>query len=334
MIRIDTELIFSLIEKNGFRSVGLSAPDGILYKLPEVAREIENRYPGVSVFVFLEATYGTCDLQNAEADRLNLDAVFNIGHSTDIPKMGTKTFLIGAEYDVDVEAAMATAAEVLRSHGHTKVGLITTSNYRGAIARAEAILTAAGFEVVKSKPFPSLFEGQVFGCNYYAPRNSNAEAFLFIGQSMFHAAGIYLSTQKPTYLVDPHFGEVTDVKEEGDKMYKKAVLGIYKAKGGDKFGIIVGLREGQSFRAKGEWFKTRLSQLGKVATLMALRDISPARINLIRDYDAFIELGCPRIPMADRGFEKPLLSYPQGLALVRLLEGKDIGDIFNMNVWA
>lgn len=334
MITIDRERIFSLIEENGFRSVGLAAPDGILYKLPELARDIEGRYADISVFVFLEATYGTCDLQNAEADRLNLDAVFNIGHSTDIPRMGSRTFLIRAEYDVNVEGVMASAAEVLRSHGHTKVGLITTSNYREAMAKAEAILAAGGFQVVRSKPFPSLFEGQVFGCNYYAARNSNAEAFLFIGQSMFHAAGIYLSTMKPTYLVDPHFGEVTDVREEGDRMYKKAVLGIYKAKAGDKFGIIVGLREGQSFRAKGEWFKSRLSQLGKVATLMALRDISPARINLIRDYDAFIELGCPRIPMADRGFEKPVLSYPQGLAMVRLLEGKEIGDIFGMEVWA
>ena len=68
---------------------------------------------------------------------------------------------------------------------------------------------------------------------------------MFLGQSNFHAAGIALSTNLPTYVLDPYFNEVREVTEFAQKLKKKATLSIYKAADAKSFGVIVGLKEGQ-----------------------------------------------------------------------------------------
>nr|AIE93822.1 diphthamide synthase subunit (dph2) [uncultured marine thaumarchaeote AD1000_40_H03] len=47
------------------------------------------------------------------------------------------------------------------------------------------------------------------------------DANLFLGQSNFHAAGIALSTKKPTYVLDPYFNEVRDVSKFAQTLEKK-----------------------------------------------------------------------------------------------------------------
>ena len=67
----------------------------------------------------------------------------------------------------------------------------------------------------------------------------------FLGQSNFHASGIALSTNLPTYVLDPYFNEVREITEFAQKLKKKATLAIYKAADAQSFGVIVGLKEGQ-----------------------------------------------------------------------------------------
>ena len=60
----------------------------------------------------------------------------------------------------------------------------------------------------------------------------------FLGQSNFHAAGIALSTNLPTYILDPYFNEVREITEFAQKLKKKATLAIYKAAEAKTFGVI------------------------------------------------------------------------------------------------
>ena len=47
---------------------------------------------------------------------------------------------------------------------------------------------------------------------------------MFLGQSNFHASGIALSTNLPTYVLDPYFNEVREITEFAQKLKKKATL--------------------------------------------------------------------------------------------------------------
>jgi len=39
------------------------------------------------------------------------------------------------------------------------------------------------------------------------------------------------------------------------------------------------------------------------------------------------------VALDDEEFDRPVLSYDQGLALIRLLEGGELGDMFSSPFW-
>ena len=77
-----------------------------------------------------------------------------------------------------------------------------------------------------SKGKGQLNDGQVFGCEFYPATElkDKVDAYVFLGQSNFHAAGIALSTNMPTYVLDPYFNEVREVAEFAQKLKEKQIV--------------------------------------------------------------------------------------------------------------
>ncbi|EPA06477.1 diphthamide synthesis protein, partial [Candidatus Nitrosarchaeum limnium] len=157
-------------------------------------------------------------------------------------------------------------------------------------------------------------------------------AYVFLGQSNFHAAGIALSTNMPTYVLDPYFNEVREVTEFAGKLKKKATLAIYKAAEAQTFGIIIGLKEGQLSKVFALKFKNELEKEGKTVQLFALTDITNERLKNLKGIDAFIQVACPRIS-TDNQFDKPVLSTPQANALLKILRHESIEGYLEIPHW-
>ena len=179
-----------------------------------------------------------------------------------------------------------------------------------------------------------LNDGQVFGCEFYPTEQTkdDVDANVFLGQSNFHAAGIALSTNKPTYVLDPYFNEIREVTEFAQKLQKKATLTIYKAAEAKTFGIIVGLKEGQLSKITALKFKKELEKEDKNVMLFALTDITGDRLERLSGVDAFIQVACPRISI-DNHFSKPVLSTPQAHALLKLLRNESIEGYLQIPHW-
>ncbi|MDG6927657.1 MAG: diphthamide synthesis protein [Nitrososphaerota archaeon] len=330
MLKLDRQKIKDVIERERPRRVGLAAPDGLLNVLPELASYIESF--GVESVIFGEPSYGTCDLNVADSQLLNLDVVFNIGHATAVENIG-KVYLIDAQYEFETHGLASELHRYLKNSGASKPALFTTSNYRDATQSLKKELDSLGMKVVEPGNFPGLFEGQVFGCNYYSSALArDADILVFVGQSPFHAAGLALTSEKRTVMADPHNGTVEDVSKTAETLYRAAVARIMLARNADKIGVIVGLKEGQMFYKKARWMSGRLVSMGKESAVLAMREITPPKLNAIRGFDAFVEMACPRIPMADRGFDRPVLSYPEGLGLLRILDKKELGNPYKISV--
>ncbi len=78
----------------------------------------------------------------------------------------------------------------------------------------------------------------------------------------------------------------------------------------------------------------KLESFGKKVQLIALREITPDRLNAMTDIEAFVQTGCPRISVDGYNFTKPVLSVPQTDALINLLEGKELSaDFFERKHW-
>ncbi|KRT61803.1 MAG: diphthamide biosynthesis protein [Thaumarchaeota archaeon CSP1-1] len=330
MIKIDEESIFKEIKERKAVSVALNAPDGLLPKVQETASKIMKRF-GIPAYVLADTTWGSCDLNSNGAKVLAADVLFNIGHTISLDTIEKNVVMIDAFDDISFEKIAEKCVNILK--GKT-ISLITDSQHLHQIEPVKKILETGGIKVKIGKGKGQLNDGQVFGCEFYpaSETKETVDANVFLGQSNFHAAGIALSTNKPTYVLDPYFNEIREVTEFANKLQRKATLAIYKASEAKTFGIIVGLKEGQLSKLTALKFKRELEKEGKEVQLFALTNITNERLQNIKGIDAFIQVACPRIS-TDNQFDKPLLSTPQATALLKILRNESIDGYLQIPHW-
>jgi len=330
LIVIDEERIFKEIESKKPVSVSLNGPDGILPQVQETAMNITKRF-GIPAYVLADTTWGTCDLNSNGSKVLGAEIQFNIGHTINTESFEKNLVLINAYDDVEFDSVAKKCVDILKGK---KISLVTDSQHLHQMDKVNEILTSGGIEVKIGKGKGQLNDGQVFGCEFYPATElkDKVDAYVFLGQSNFHAAGIALSTNMPTYVLDPYFNEVREVTEFAQKLKKKATLAIYKAADAQSFGIIIGLKEGQLSKVFALKFKKELEREGKTVQLFALTDITNERLKNLKGIDAFIQVACPRIS-TDNQFDKPVLSTPQANALLKILRHESIEGYLEIPHW-
>ncbi len=330
MIVIDENRIFDEIEKKKPVSVALNGPDGIIPKIQETAQKIMDKY-AIPAYIMADSCFGTCDLNTNGVKVLGAEILFHIGHSINSTSLGENIVLIDAFDDISFEDVLKKC--ITKLHGKT-ISLITDSQHLHEIEKVKITLENGGVRVKIGKGKGQLNDGQVFGCEFYPTAETKhlTDANVFMGQSNFHAAGIALSTNKPTYVLDPYFNEIRDVTEFARKLHKKAILSIYKAAEAESFGIIIGLKEGQFSKVTALKLKKELILLGKKVQLFALTEITDDKLRNLKGIDAFIQVACPRIS-TDNHFHKPVLSTPQANALLKVLKKESIEGFLEIPHW-
>jgi len=330
MIIIDEKKIFQEIKNRKSVSVALNAPDGLLPKVQQTASNIMKRF-GIPAFVLADPTWGSCDLNSNGAKVLGTSLLFNIGHTINMESFEKNVIMIDAFDDISFEKVAKKSINVLQGK---KISLLTDSQHLHEIEPVKKILEEGGITVVIGHGKGQLNDGQVFGCEFYPAKEveEQVDVNVFLGQSNFHAAGVALATNKPTYVLDPYFNEVREVSEFAKKLQKKATLSIYKAAEAETFGIIIGLKEGQLSKLTALKFKKELEKEGKSVQLIALTDITNERLKNLKGIDAFIQVACPRIS-TDNQFDMPVLSTPQANALLKLLKNESIEGYLQIPHW-
>ena len=214
------------------------------------------------------------------------------------------------------------------------ISLVTDSQHLHQIENVKRIFEKKGYKVELGKGKGQLNDAQVFGCEFHPLHNlkDNIEAFIFLGQSRFHSIGVALSTEKPTFMLDPYFEEFTQINKEAEIVKKRAILSVYKALDARTIGIIIGLKEGQFANVKALEFRKELKKLGINTQLLAMTEISNERLENFREIDAFVQVACPRLG-TDNFFSKPILSVPQALALIKLLKKEPVEEFFRIQHW-
>ena len=330
MIVIDEKKMFEIIEKRNPTSVALNGPDGLLHKVQDLALRVGKKF-GIPAFVLADTTWGTCDLNSIGAKVLNAEIQFNIGHTNKMETIEKNVIMIDAFDDISFDNVTEKCIEMFR--GKT-ISLITDSQHLHQIKPVKDTLVENGVDVKIGKGQGQLNDGQVFGCEFYPAMETvdEVDANVFLGQSNFHAAGVALATNRPTFILDPYFNEIQEITEFARKLQKKATLAIYKAAEAETFGVIVGLKEGQLSKLTAVKFKKELENLGKTVHLIALTEITNERLRNLKDIDAFIQVACPRIS-TDMKFDKPILSTPQATALIKILRKENLDEYFQIQHW-
>ncbi len=331
-VKIDTERVFDLIEEKRPSRVVLNAPGGLLRQTMELMRVVEEKY-GVQCVLVGDTCFGICDTVDKEVEKLGASLALHIGHNASVQTVGDYTYLVDAKDDVKFGAVVEKAVPLLSKY--RRIGLATFSQHLDELGPVREHLEAAGFEVHLGKKNNLLLGSQTFGCDFSTvfENAEKVDAFVYLGQSEFHAVGVALATGKPTYLLDPYLEEMRDMREEAEERQKRAILAVYKALDARVFGVITGLKEGQMMVGRSKWITGRLQAKGKKVVQLAMRDITPDRLAQYMHIEAFVQTACPRISVDGFTFAKPVLSIPQADALVGLLEGREIGDFLHRPKW-
>ncbi|MEM3124213.1 MAG: diphthamide biosynthesis enzyme Dph2 [Candidatus Nitrosocaldus sp.] len=323
LIRIDEERIFSIIRERRPRVVAFNGPEALLGKISTLADKVSREFC-IDAYVIADPCYGSCDLNTDAAKRLNADILFHVGHSISMREFGNVVF-IDAYDDIQFDSVIAKCIEMLKEKGVENVVVLTDSQHIHEVGNAIAMLKQHGFNVIKARGRGQLMDEQVFGCEFYPAfyARDDADAFIFLGQSTFHAVGVALSTGKLTLMLDPYYDEVKEVNSVAERLKRRAFLAIYKALEAQRIGLIVGLKEGQIMLNRVKDIKSRLEAHGKSVRLIALTEVTEERLRIFNDIDAFIQVACPRISIDDE-FSKPVLSVPQAYALLRMLDKQSV----------
>ena len=330
MIVIDERKVFEIIEERKPTSVALNGPDGILPKVQDLALKIGKKF-GIPAYLLADTTWGSCDLNSIGGKILNAEIQFNIGHTNKLDVLEKNVIMIDAYDDVPFDKVVTKCIDLLK--GKT-VSLITDSQHLHQIESVKNVLEKNNVVVKIGKGKGQLNDGQVFGCEFYPASETmgDVDANVFLGQSNFHAAGVALATNKPTYILDPYFNEVREISDFAKKLKKRSTLAIYSAVDAQTFGIIIGLKEGQLSKLTALKFKKELESKGKTVHLIALTEVTNERIRNLKGVDAFIQVACPRIS-TDNEFDKPVLSTPQATALIKILKKENIDEYFQIEHW-
>ena len=331
-IRIDEKRMFEVIAERKPKSVALNGPEGLIPKLQDAADHVTEEF-GIDAYVIGDTCWGSCDLNTHAADMLGADILFNIGHTIAMETFGNKVVMIGAFDDISFDSIAKKCAEELRGKYKT-LSLLTDSQHLHQIESAKKIFEDRGYNVIIGRGKGQLRDAQVFGCEFYPAYNiqNQVDAYIFLGQSMFHSASVAMSTEKPTFMLDPYFDEYSQVNEFAQGMQKRAILSIYNALDAEKIGILIGLKEGQFAHVRALELKKEFEKLGKKVQMIALTEITDDRIQIFKGIDAFVQVACPRIA-TDNHFKKPMLSVPQALALLKLLRKEPIDDFLRIQHW-
>ena len=330
---IDENRICEIIKARRPNSVALNGPVGLIAKIQDAAYNISEKF-GIPAYIVGDTCWGSCDLNTHAADMLGVDILFNIGHTISREAFGAKVIMINAYDDISFDTVARKCALSLQKEQYKTLSVLTDSQHLTQLHNVKNIFEQYGYRVIIGKGKGQLTDGQVFGCEFYPAFGISGivDAHIFLGQSRFHTISIAMSTEKPTYMLDPYFGEYFQINKEAELVKKRAVLSIYNALDARRIGIIIGLKDGQFAKIEALKLKKLFEDLGRSVQLIAMTNIDNDGIQNFKGIDAFVEVACPRIATDDH-FDKPMLSVPQAFGLIKLIKNEPIEDLFKIHHW-
>jgi len=154
-----------------------------------------------------------------------------------------------------------------------------------------------------------------------------APLVVFVADGRFHLESLMIQNPhvKAFYKYDPYSRKLTTEKYDHDKMKQLRSKAIHEAAGAKTFGLILGSLGRQGNPRIVERLKTRLKQANKNVLVVLLSEIFPAKLEMFKNVDAWIQVACPRLSIDwGHAFKKPLLSSYEAEVALGLAQWKPV----------
>jgi 2-(3-amino-3-carboxypropyl)histidine synthase len=196
-----------------------------------------------------------------------------------------------------------------------ELAVFTTIQCIDSLESVRKQLEAAGIAVTLPKAKHTQYPGQILGCEFI---ESNASAFLYIGDGMFHPQAIAVKNNKPIYCYNPYTKKmILFDRKDIDAVVKKHKVAIMKFFEATSVGILVSAKPGQQWLKKAIEFKKKCEAKGKSAYLFVANTIDFSQMNNFPFIQCWVNSACPRIGLDDKDkVDKPLINMEDVFGLV------------------
>lgn len=305
----ELERLIGVVRGRNARTVGLQFPVGLRTKAVELAQEIEAK-TGVTCIVSADPSFGACDIAE-----MPVDLIVHLGHAPMPHLRYNRVFFYDLPGPPLTDLGFVDAAEPLLPK---RVGLLTTTQFRGWLPQIQAHLEKTGHEVRIGEPDKRVaYAGQLLGCDYHTAEvvEKDVDGYLYIGTGEFHPMGVAFLTDKPVVIADPERGSARTLADLKDRILRQRFAAIARAKDARTFGIIVSRKIGQVRMEMAKDLKALAEKHGLQANIFLMDLVSPDFLEGYR-VDAWVNTACPRIAIEDvLQYKKPLLT-PQEFEIV------------------
>ncbi len=321
---LELERLKRELSRRNVKRILIQLPEGLRSEIFRISKALENNE--VEVIFSADPCYGACDLAIEDAEKLNADLVVHYGH-TQMIDHSFPVLYFEAKALIPIREAVIKALKLIDEY--ERLGLITTIQHIHQLKETSKILKDREKKVLVGNADEKLYPGQVIGCNY---RNAKAiseevDAYIFIGGGKFHALGAALATSKPVFVADPFSNSAYSVDKEVSRFIRQRYACIEEAKKAKRFGVLLGLKSGQSRLGDALRLVGELKRAGFEAALLSIREVTPHYLSQFQKVDAFINTACPRISLdvdSTRYFDKPVLSISEAYVLLGKIEWEDL----------
>jgi len=289
--------------------LAIQLPEG----LKQYSTEILDNFKEFKPILFVDPTFGACDLRDKEAKLFGCKSLVHFGH-TGMGKQKINTYFIPISYlfsDIEIDYIISE----IKKLNSNKINLVTTINFIENIPKIKNILKKSNIEVLESRETSHIKPHMLLGCDSSAIVNSE-NTIVYIGDGVFHPNNLgFVFSKIDIHIINPITKE-SKILEINDRFTRQRYGLIAKAREASVFGILVSSKQGQ-FRLRLAYnIKERLEALGKKAYIFA-SDYVKEEYVLGMKIDCYVNTGCPRITYDDfSSFKKPIITAQE----VSLLE--------------
>jgi len=175
-----------------------------------------------------------------------------------------------------------------------RIMLFSTVQYLDLIEDVKAQLEKKGKIVLGRKAQHSKYDFQVLGCGIER-FDDNFDAFLFVGDGMFHPKALVVKNDKPCFFYNPLSQAYGTVSEKDAELFEKRRKGaIAKFISSENIGVLISTKPGQKASL------SLVSQLEEMFPekrfyLLLSNEINPESLMNFPFAEAFVNTACPRI---------------------------------------
>lgn len=311
------------IQQSGAKTVALQFPEGLLLYACVISDIIE-RFCNVATVIMADVTYGACCIDDYTARALGCDFMVHYAHSCLI--LVNQCLLSNILYVfVDIGIDMRHFVETVKNNfgRERRIALVSTIQFVASLRAAKPQFELEFDNVIIPQVKP-LSPGEILGCT--SPVLDSRDVVIYVGDGRFHLESVMIQNPNvEAYKYDPYSKKLTIEKYDHGKMHDLRRTAIQRAQSAKKFGIILGTLGRQGSTRILSHLEQLLSERNIPFVVVLLSEIFPAKLAMMQDVDAWVQIACPRLSI-DWGyaFDKPLLSPYEAEVALNAAQWKEV----------